>query len=254
MPVSNRCRLRSRSADSAAQSHVGLVRPTNQDRFCLRQMKDGSTLLAVADGLGGVPAGDIAADIVLNTLLQTELLTNGTDQNQLVDLALRLDHMVADATGSGPDLGGMGSTLTLVWQRHERACWVQVGDSRLYLLRNRKLRQLTQDQTLARFLVAEGEITPEQVGEHYSKEVLDQYLGCGHCEPEAHHIHLMEGDILLLSSDGLHRLVAVEPLEAFLNARNAVTEKARSLIQAALDAGGIDNITAVVARMTLDRS
>ena len=124
-----------------------------------------------------------------------------------------------------------------------------MGDSRLYLLRNRHLRQLTRDQTLTRFLVAEGEITAEEAKNHYGRWVMDQCLGCGFCEPETDGLDLMRGDLLVLSTDGLHRSMTTGQLEALLNACTGVADTACALVKAALDAGGRDNITGVIARL-----
>jgi serine/threonine protein phosphatase PrpC len=190
------------------------VRKANQDRFFLREFSEGAALAAIADGLGGVPAGDRAADLVVETLSQVGALAPGAEESQLADLAIRLDGIVAHAQQSSPGLNGMGSTLILVWMKNGRASWAHVGDSRLYLLRNRRLHQITRDQTLARFLVAEGEITPEQARDHYAREVMNQCLGCGFCDPETDSFKLVPGDVLLLSTDGLHRSMTAKRLEA----------------------------------------
>lgn len=242
-------RLKSHIFDIAAESHIGLVRKTNQDRYFLREFPDGEALTAIADGLGGIPAGDMAADLIVETLSQVEALEPGTEECQLTSLAIELDRMVAEAQQSNPRLGGMGSTLILVWMKNGRAFWAHVGDSRLYLLRSRRLCQITRDQTLARFLVAEGEITPEQARSHYAREVMNQCLGCGFCEPETGSFKLTPGDVLLLSTDGLHRSMTTARLEALLNARTGVSGVARTLVEAALAAGGRDNITGVITRI-----
>ncbi len=242
-------RLKTQHFDIAAESHIGLVRRTNQDRFFLREFADGAVLIAIADGLGGVPAGDMAADLVVETLSKLDPLDPGVGKRGLADLAIRLDGIVADAQEGDPRLGGMGSTLILVWMKESRACWAHVGDSRLYLLRNRRLQQITRDQTLARFLVAEGEITLEQARDHYSREVMNQSLGCGCCEPETGDFDLLPGDVLLLSTDGLHLSATRKQLEASLDARASSADTARALVEAALDAGGRDNITGVIARI-----
>lgn len=233
-------------AVAAAATHQGRVRKTNQDRFCLRRLSDGSALVSVSDGLGGEPAGDIAATIVHEALQGIETMDPSAPGERLAELATRLDRRVARARRANEDMGGMGTTLTLVWLRGDWAHWVHVGDSRLYLLRNHKIQQVTKDHTLARFLVAEKEITPKQAENHYSKEILDQYLGCGDCVPDAHGFRIAAGDTLLLSSDGLYRLVHFEPMAAILRADTSPAEKVREMVNQALAAGGTDNITAVV--------
>jgi protein phosphatase len=145
-------------------------------------------------------------------------------------------------------LEGMGSTLISVLLRERTAYWVHVGDSRLYLFRNGTLTQVTEDQTLARFLLEEGEITAEQLPTRYSRHVMDQCVGCGFVEPETGRMEFLAGDVLLLSSDGLHRNIADNTIGSILNMDTHIEIKARSLVKAALDAGGKDNITAVLAQ------
>ncbi|MEJ2153928.1 MAG: protein phosphatase 2C domain-containing protein [Desulfobacteraceae bacterium] len=242
-------RLKTRIVDIAAESHIGTVRKTNQDRFFLRAFADGTVFTAIVDGLGGVPAGDIAADLVVQALSRLDALCAGEEERLLANLAIRLDRVVEAAREGDPLMGGMGTTLILVWIKNGRAFWVHVGDSRLYLLRNRRLHQITRDQTLARFLLAEGEITPDQAKAHYSRQVMNQHLGCGYCEPETDGFTLTEGDLLLLSTDGLHQSVPKGQLERLLNGHTSTEDTVRALVKAALDAGGRDNITGVIVKM-----
>jgi serine/threonine protein phosphatase PrpC/CRP-like cAMP-binding protein len=232
------------------QSHVGRVRPTNQDRYWLAARADGALFLAVADGLGGDPFGEFAADLVLAGLPQAAALSPGDEERKLADLALELDRRIEAAARSDPERGGMGSTLILVWLRSGRASWVHVGDSRLYLLRKGVFSQVTQDQTLARFLLGEGALTAEEVRcGHYSCLIPDQILGCGYCEPETGSFDLLPDDLLLLATDGLHRFVAADALAGLLAAPGGLEDKVGGLMAAALAAGGEDNVTALLARI-----
>ncbi len=243
-------RLETPLAAAGVRSHAGRVRPTNQDRFWLAERRDGSVLLAVADGLGGDPFGEIAADMVISSLAEAGALPPGDEARTLADLALGIDRRIEACARSAPDQGGMGSTLVLVWLRPGRAIWVHIGDSRLYLLRKGVFSQVTRDQTLARFLMEEGALTAEEVHRgHYSGLIPNQYLGCGYCEPETGSVALLPGDLLLLATDGLHRFVAADTLADLLAAPGGVEAKASSLAAAALAAGGEDNITALVARI-----
>jgi PPM family protein phosphatase len=243
-------RLQAPFAVAGVRSHVGRVRPTNQDRFWLSARRDGSVFLAVADGLGGDPFGEVAADLVISGLPEAEALPLGDEEHKLAELALRLDRQIEACARNTPDRGGMGSTLVLAWLRPGWVSWVHVGDSRLYLLRKGIFSQVTQDQTLARFLMEEGALTTEEVRRgHYSGLIPDQYLGCGYCEPETGNVALIPGDLLLLATDGLHRFVAAESLAALLATPGEMEAKARGLVAAAFAAGGEDNITALVARI-----
>jgi serine/threonine protein phosphatase PrpC len=230
-----------------AATHIGRVRKANQDRYLIKKLGDGAILLAVADGLGGEAAGDYAAEIARSKMAGISQVPRGEEERQFEALVKSADLAVYNEALKDPDLEGMGTTLVCVLLRDGLAHWAHVGDSRLYILRERKLIKVTEDQTFARFLVEEGEITPEQVPTHYSRHVLDQTVGCSICEPETGSLEFKEKDLLILTTDGLHDKIAADEMISILAAETDLETKARSLIEAALDAGGKDNITIVVA-------
>ena len=229
-------------------THIGLVRKSNEDRYLIKKLKDKSVLIAVADGLGGEVAGDYAAEILRGKLAGLNHISRNNEQPELDQLARVIDHSIYTEGQENNALEGMASTLVGVLLRDRVAHWVHVGDSRLYLLRNRNLTQVTEDQTLARFLLEEGEITAEQLSTHYSRHVMDQCVGCGHAEPETGRLKLLAGDLLVLSTDGLHGQIPENKLNSILNTDSSLETKARALVKAALDAGGKDNITVVMAQ------
>jgi serine/threonine protein phosphatase PrpC len=230
-----------------AATHIGRVRKVNEDRYLIKKLDDGTVLLAVADGLGGEAAGDYAAEIVRSRLAGLNQVPRGEEEQQLETLVKSADLAVYNEAGKDPDLEGMGTTLVCVLLRDGMVHWVHVGDSRLYVLRDRQLIRITEDQTFARFLVQEGEITPEQAPTHYSRHVLDQTVGCSICEPETGRLELKEEDLLILTTDGLHERIAADTMISILVAATDLETKAKSLVEAALDAGGKDNITIVIA-------
>ncbi len=230
-----------------AATHIGRVRKANEDRYLIKKLDDGVVLLAVADGLGGEAAGDYAAEIVRSRLAGINQVARGEEQQQLETLVKAADLAVYDEATKNADLEGMGTTLVCVLLRDALVHWVHVGDSRLYVLRDRQLTKVTKDQTFARFLVEEGEITPEQVPTHYSRHVLDQTVGCGICEPETGRLEFKAEDLLILTTDGLHDKIAAEAMISILLAETGLETKAKSLVAAALAAGGKDNITIVIA-------
>ncbi len=232
-----------------ALTHIGLVRKSNEDRYLTKKLSDGSVLLAVADGLGGEVAGDYAAEIIMGRLAGIHHVTMDSEQQELELLAKDIDLSIHSEAEKNYDLKGMGSTLICVLLRDGFANWVHVGDSRLYVLRDRQLIQMTEDQTFARFLLEEGEITPEQVPTHYSRHIMDQCVGCGICEPETGRLKVQDKDLLILSTDGLHKKIPPETLLFHLNAETSLKTKAQSLLQAALETGGKDNITIVIAEL-----
>lgn len=230
-----------------AATHIGRVRKANEDRYLIKRLNDGSILLAIADGLGGEAAGDYAAEIVRSRLAGINQVPRGEEEQQLEALVKAADLAVYSEARKDPDTEGMGTTLVCVLLRDGLAYWVHVGDSRLYVLHDEQLIKITEDQTFARFLVEEGEITPEQVPTHYSRHVLDQTVGCSICEPETGRLEFKGNDLLILTTDGLHKKIATETMISLLKAETDLETKAKSLVEAALDSGGKDNITIVIA-------
>lgn len=234
--------------DVYAITRRGVPERPNADRFVVQRLEDASVLLAVADGLGGDVGGERAAQIVREEFLSLKRVILGRERMELDRLARRIDHVIYRLSLTDPALANTGSTLTAVLLRKASACWVHVGDSRAYLLRNRTMTQLTQDHTLARFLVAEAQITPQQVATHYSRHVMDQWVGCGEVAPETGRLDIMDGDLLLLSSDGLHKYVGEDQLSAIVTVDTPLETSAKTLLRAALEQGGTDDITIVMAR------
>ena len=229
-------------------THIGLVRKSNGDRYLIKELKDKSVLIAVADGLGVEVAGDYAAEILREKLAGLNHISKKNEQPELDQLAREIDRVIYTEGQENSALEGMGSTLVGVLLRDRIAYWVHVGDSRLYLLRDGTLTQVTEDQTLARFLLEEGEITSEQLPTHYSRHVMDQCVGCGYAQPETGYMDLLAGDLLVLSTDGLHREIPTNTLKSILNMNTNLEIKARELVKTALGAGGKDNITVVLAQ------
>ena len=229
-------------------THIGLVRKSNEDRYLIKQLKDKSVLIAVADGLGVGVAGDYAAEILREKLAGLNHISKKNEQPELDQLVREIDHTIYTEGQENNTLEGMGSTLVGVLLRDRIAYWVHVGDSRLYLIRNGTLTQVTEDQTLARFLLEEGEITAEQLPIHYSRHIMDQCVGCGYVKPETGRLDFLAGDLLVLSTDGLHRGIHENTLKSILNMDTNLEIKAGALVKAALGAGGKDNITVVMAQ------
>jgi len=134
-----------------AQTHIGLVRKTNEDRYLIKKFLDGSMLLAVADGLGGDVSGGLAADIIKEKLNQISRVEMGNEQEHLSRVAQKLDSVISIHAEKGEKFNGMGSTLICILVRNDQIYWVHIGDSRLYHFHNNQLNQITKDQTLARF-------------------------------------------------------------------------------------------------------
>ena len=231
-----------------AATHIGLVKKANEDRYYCKKLPDNSLLFAVADGLGGQAAGDYAAEILRGKLAHVATITPGKEEETLSQLAIETDRLLLDTAEKDTRLEGMGTTLLCVLLRDNRAFWVHVGDSRLALYRKGQLRPLTEDQNLARYLLEQGEITPEEVATHYSRNVLDQALGSALEQPETGNLLLEPEDILMLSTDGFHNLVPPKDIVEVLAVQPDLKRVPETLVEAALANGGSDNVTLIVTQ------
>ncbi len=232
----------------AWETHQGLKRANNQDRYLVRDYGPEDALLAVADGMGGEAAGDQAAQIAIDSLIpfQSE---EADPLLQLLGLFKQASENIAAQVRQNFQLSGMGTTLTTVFLRRGRAYYAHVGDSRLYLFRAGKLERVTWDHTLPDTLLKEGNITTEEARNHPAQNLLLQCIGCGRFKASTGILELETDDILLISSDGLHHEVPEEEIAARLTGAEDLAGALKKLIQAALDAGGRDNITIVAARV-----
>ena len=240
-------RLSAAGFDIAACSHRGWVRKNNHDRYVIHPLKDGSLLLALADGLGDERGAGLASDTLRIALERIVVIPQEEERQYLLELSKTLDGEIRDRAEKTPDLNGMGSTLVAVFIRNRMAWWAHIGDSRLYLHRNNRLIQITEDQTLARYLVEEGEMKPEQIPDHYSKNVMDQYVGCGFCTPETGAFNIEPDDWLILTSDGVHNHMESKELTSTLMQHRSIEQKVENMVQAVLANGGEDNLTIIMA-------
>ncbi|MGW6916545.1 protein phosphatase 2C domain-containing protein [Kitasatospora sp. NPDC054939] len=228
----------------AAGSHKGLIREGNEDSGYA-----GPRLLAVADGMGGAAAGEVASSEVLGSIVRLDEDVPGADLLTLLGDAVqgandRLRQMVEE----DPQLEGMGCTLTAMLWTGQRMGLVHVGDSRAYLLRDGSLVQITQDHTWVQRLVDEGRITPEEAETHPQRSLLMRALdGRGQVEPDLSIREVRAGDRYLICSDGLSGPVSHQTLQDTLGSYYSPEQTVQELIQLALRGGGPDNITCIVA-------
>lgn len=267
--------------DCAGATDRGRERRENQDQFLIAELTRSLTLrsaslspeaqqaltrrrtitaLMVADGVASSPAGQRASALALETLARTLLeetpwaapLREDPDSAQaraLTDAAFACQEAL-DAEGRRlPARRGMGTTLTAALLEFPRAALLHVGDSRCYLLRDRRLRQLTHDHTVAQQLADEGVIALEEVEFSRYRNVLWNAVGGGTGElaPDVHTLELRLGDTLLLCTDGLTKHLGPAEMAALLD--GPPEECCDALVHAANMAGGSDNIAVVVARL-----
>lgn len=236
----------------------GLIRTSNQDAFLVDNRR---RLWAVADGMGGHPGGDVASRLVVDTLADfAPPLCLGTAPGHASDderARFLLTTMVEQAHATirahaerMPSLIGMGTTLVmahLLPLNPPRLLTLNVGDSRAYLIRAHTITQLTRDHTLIEDSIREGRLTPVQAQRHPDRHVLTRALGLGSTvESDLVVSDLQHGDLLLLCSDGLTNMLTNEDiLKIVLPHAHDAHHATRSLMQAAHDRGGIDNVTVV---------
>jgi protein phosphatase len=233
---------------TAAVTHVGLVKDQNQDRFLIKEFSGDSVLIAVADGAGGTPAGLEASGVVIEKLNDFQP-DSQTPEAHLVGLMQEADQRIFAAVEKEPDLKGMGSTLTAAFIKGKILFWAHVGDSRLYLFRGDELTQITEDDTMAGFLLTEGEITREESRVHPGRNFLFDFIGSGEFEEETGSFTLHKDDLLLLTTDGLHDRVPEEKLMSLLRSNSELHKKLNSLVSIALKESGKDNVTVVAVEV-----
>lgn len=240
----NRAQLKTKPMETYGVTHIGLVRERNEDRFLIREFENGSVLLAVADGMGGHAAGDRAAQITMESL--ADFAENPPNpEDELTRLAQAANRKILEEARQESSLEGMGSTLTAAFVKNGSTHWIHAGDSRLYLGRDNLLVQVSEDHTLLGLMLQEGDISREDARAHPMKNML---LNCVGREPfriEMGTLQLQRGDLLLFTTDGLHDRVEEERIASIVHSEADLQFRLNSLVDAALTAGGRDNITVV---------
>ncbi|MGC5028330.1 protein phosphatase 2C domain-containing protein [Micromonospora sp. DT229] len=230
----------------AAHSDRGLIRDGNQD-----SVYAGPRLLAVADGMGGMAAGDVASNIVIGAMAP---LDEDVPGDALVD-ALRsavgtANQQLRETVDANPQLEGMGTTLTATLFSGSKLGMVHIGDSRAYLLRDGDFNQITKDDTYVQMLVDEGRISPEEASSHPQRSLLTRALDGRDIDPEYSVRQVLPGDRYLICSDGLSGVVSAETIAETMREYADPQQCVERLVQLALRGGGPDNITVIIADAT----
>ena len=228
----------------AVRSDVGLLREGNEDSAYA-----GPHLLAVADGMGGHAAGEVASSETITTISSLDSERPGIDLVSALAEAVAMANMrLQELVISDPATEGMGTTLTAMLWLDGHAALCHIGDSRAYLLRNGQFYQITHDHTLVQSLVDEGKITEDDVATHPHRSLLLRALdGRTIAEPDLSQLETMPGDRLLLCSDGLSGVVTEQTLHQTLSSVWDPDKAALQLVELAIKGGGPDNITVIVA-------
>ncbi len=226
----------------SARSDRGLVRQNNQD-----SVYAGPRLLALADGMGGHAAGEVASKLVIAALVPLDDDEPGDDLlGELAEATAQGNDAITELVHEEPDLDGMGTTLTAVLFAGSRLGMVHVGDSRAYLFRDGVLTQITRDDTFVQSLIDEGRITEDEAASHPQRSLLLRALTGHDVEPSLTVREARSGDRYLLCSDGLSGVVSAETIADALTISDPQSCADR-LIELALKGGGPDNVTCIVA-------
>lgn len=278
------------TADIAALTHQGLVRPTNEDSYCVfrlgrflervtsnipesdlpTRIENSGHLMIVADGMGGHQAGEVASRSALVNSIQMILRSPrwalhledpATREQEIRELLTRSRGYLAavhaalrEQADRDQKLEGMGTTLTGAYTIGADAFLLHVGDSKVYLLRGGEFRKITHDHTVAQQYADLGVIPQEEVAGHRANHMLTRAIG-GPMETlkgDMHHLRIQDGDRFLLCSDGLTDMASEADLATVLKARATPAEACQGLVDLALAGGGRDNVTAIVANYRVE--
>jgi protein phosphatase len=228
---------------AVTRTDLGLRRETNEDEAFA-----GTRLIAVADGVGGLPAGELASAAAIAIMSSLDSMeSEGDPLAVLRETVGAASARIAEMVAQDPALTGMGTTLTAMWLVADRIAMVHIGDSRGYLCRAGELAQLTRDDSYVQMLVDSGAITREQAWDHPQRSLVSQVLQARPAQPAFTMLRPDPGDRLLLCSDGLSDVVTEEQIGQALRDQVELDECAAELVKLALAAGGPDNVTVVVA-------
>jgi len=228
------------SLSYSVQSQVGL-RPNNEDAAY-----SGPRLLALADGMGGAAAGEVAASLVISELAPLDQQPVGDPLGALREATRRGNAAIADHVAANPEHEGMGTTLTALLFAGDNVGLIHVGDSRAYLMRDGSLSQITRDDTFIQYLIDEGRLTYEDAWNHPQRSMVLKVLTGREVEPSVKTLQAKPRDRYLICSDGLSDYV---PLDAISDALSLPDPQrcTQALIRLALQRGSQDNITSIVA-------
>ncbi|MBF0606617.1 MAG: Stp1/IreP family PP2C-type Ser/Thr phosphatase [Candidatus Magnetobacterium sp. LHC-1] len=236
----------------AGLTDKGRIRKRNEDNWSVDPEKG---VYIVSDGMGGHAAGDLASRLVvemlpilLNKRMKDVTALNSAKATEQLNVALtELNEQVRSVSKSKPGLSGMGATVVLLLVRDMTALLAHMGDSRAYLLRNGKFKQMTMDHSVIQVLINSGEITPEEASTHPARGKITRCIGmAGDALPETMLLELKPGDRILLCSDGLTGMLTDNTIMDIISEYRDNKAACQALIDSANNAGGLDNITVVL--------
>ena len=232
-----------RVVDEAARTDAGRQRHANEDSYYAR-----APVYAVADGMGGAQAGEVASRIAAEAF--DERTDEGTPEQQLARVAQEANRRIFELAQEDSSRSGMGTTLTGLLVDDDEVAIVHVGDSRAYVFRDGELRRLTRDHSLVEELRRQGRLTPEEAEEHPQRSIITRALGPERdVQLDIHTHRARNGDVYLVCSDGLTSMVREDKVREIVAATDSLQAAVDALVAEANEMGGRDNITVVLFRV-----
>lgn len=235
---------------------IGRKRKLNQDYVYTSEMPVGNlpNLFLVADGMGGHNGGDYASKCAIETIVEYVADLEDTQTVTILEKSIKEANMVVRRRGEEDEaLNGMGTTIVAASIQDGELCVANVGDSRLYIVNRREIRQITRDHSYVEEMVRLGEIKREQARSHPDKNIITRAVGAMEdIDIDFFKVKLNRDDIVLMCSDGLTNMIEDEEIRMILEGQRDIVEKAEGLVNAANNNGGKDNIAVVLIEVTDD--
>lgn len=233
----------------SSATSVGKIRALNEDAFYVAPLAKNSLLAVVADGMGGHNAGEVASNEAINVIRDVATENEHEAKEVLIEALNSANSTVYKMSQDKMSLSGMGTTITACLVSDKKVTAAQVGDSRLYLIRDDKIIQVTKDHSLVEMLIENGTITRDDARNHPQKNVITRAIGTdSSVEADIYEFSIENGDILLLCSDGLVNMVEDEKILSIIKKTRKFEQTADKLIHEAENAGGNDNITVILIK------
>ena len=234
----------------SSATSVGKIRAVNEDSFFVSELDSSGALLAiVADGMGGHNAGEVASAEAVKMIKDGVVSSDSDTKDMLLEAIECANNAIYKMSVKSPQLHGMGTTVTACVISENKVTAAQVGDSRLYLIKDNSITQITKDHSLVEMLIESGSITKEDARQHPQKNVITRAIGTNSSvETDIYEFTVEPEDIILLCSDGLVNMVEDEKILSLITESKDFENLADKLVCEAENAGGHDNITVILIK------
>jgi len=230
-------------------TNIGNNRQKNEDSYLILQPENDVAILAVADGMGGHNAGEIASEIAVESIREYDFDFNDNIISQIKSAINEANKNIIDHAKEDKDFQDMGTTLTLSLLINNKLFYGHVGDSRIYIF-NDELKQITKDHSLVNDLIDNNSIKPGEAFDHPQKNIITQALGIDKdLKIQTNELDITKKDIIMLCTDGLSDMIRFENIEAVLKKDKSLKEIIEELGSKALKNGGTDNITIIMGKL-----